>query len=146
MRTEIALPASYSVEFPIIGIGLPRAIRGRRSREPWMTAWVAPLQSEIEDRSIRCRRRGAGLLVPTEVARGFRDDFARHSDLMSLGFRDEVARYPNGSFETTPLKRRVGWNSAIRSTGWNQDPIARRRVFLKNRRSAPQMRQPQKGL
>src|SRR3954468_7112769 len=28
MRTVIALPASYSVEFPIIGIGLPKGIRG----------------------------------------------------------------------------------------------------------------------
>jgi len=72
MRTEMALPASYSVEFPIIiGIGLPRVIRGRRSREPWMTAWVRTLQFGIEDqeRPLISAARPPGLLIPAEVAR-----------------------------------------------------------------------------
>ena len=71
MRTEMALPASYSVEFPIIGIGLPRIIRGRRSREPWMTAWARTLQFGIEDqeRPLISAARPPGLLIPAEVAR-----------------------------------------------------------------------------
>jgi hypothetical protein len=51
-----------------------------------MTAWVEPSNSGSRTRNIRYQRRAAGRAVDFGGSRpGFRDDFARHSDLMSLG-------------------------------------------------------------
>jgi hypothetical protein len=51
-----------------------------------MMAWIEPTNSGSRTGTAALSAAPpTGLLIPAEVARKFWDDFARHSDLMSLG-------------------------------------------------------------